>query len=333
MITTALAISALTLSGCSAGMSDMSATESSEYSAGQADQGAFDSTVQELGAPAADGALVNDAGLNREVITTGYMTVTVESPDTSTAEAIRITESVGGRVDGRSEYAPSEGNRGSSTLTLRIPASELTDALDKFKELGTLQEVSTNAEDVTMQSRDLEARITALDASVDRLLALLTKASDTETLVQLETAISSRQGELESLKSQKRYFDDQVAMSTLTLTLVSVADAPSVEPDTFLDGLAAGWAGLLAFFAGLLVLLGVLLPWLVLLAIIAGIVFLIVRAAVRSRRGSPSSAATEIGDTSNATVAADTPMTANNVDVADTSETTDAVAPEETKND
>ena len=291
-ITTALAFSALVLSGCSAGMSDLSTSESTEYLVDEAIEGRSGTSgdVQELGAPAADGALANESDISREVITTGYMAVTVVSPDDATAEAIRITESVGGRVDGRNEYAPSEGNRGSSTLTLRIPASDLTATLDKFKELGELQEVSTNAQDVTMQSRDLEARITALEASVDRLLALLTKASDTETLIQLETAISSRQGELESLKSQKRYFDDQVAMSTLTLSLVSEADAPTTEPNTFLDGLAAGWAGLVAFFSGLLVLLGVLLPWLVLLAIVGGVIVVIVRTALRSGRRSTSAA-------------------------------------------
>ena len=229
------------------------------------------------------------ADTSREVITTGYMSVTVKSPDEASTDAIRITESVGGRVDGRSEYAPNDGDRGSASLTLRIPASELTATLDKFKELGTLQEVSINSVDVTMESRDLEARINALDASVERLLALLTKAEDTDTLIQLETAISSRQGELESLKSQKRYFDDQVAMSTLTLNLDSVSDAPNVEPDNFFAGIITGWNSFVAFFAGLLVTLGVLVPWLIFTAIIAGIVVLIVRSIRRSRRNAAAS--------------------------------------------
>ncbi|QAV71223.1 DUF4349 domain-containing protein [Salinibacterium sp. UTAS2018] len=308
-ITTALALSLLVLSGCSAGMSDMSSSESGDYLVEETGEGLSGTTGNDQGidAPAADGALAPEADISREVITTGYMAVTVTSPDEASAEAIRITESVGGRVDGRNEYAPSEGNRGSSMLTLRIPASDLTATLDKFKELGELQEVSINAQDVTMQSRDLEARITALDASVDRLLALLTKAEDTDTLIKLETAISDRQGELESLKSQKRYFDDQVAMSTLTLSLVSEADAPSTEPNTFLDGLDAGWAALVAFFSGLLVLLGVLLPWIVFLAIIAGIIVVIVRASIRSHRRSTTATAPAAAPAATETVNADAP--------------------------
>ena len=274
-------------------MSDTSTSESQEFLVDQVDAGSSgDSTVLDQGAPAADGALVSESDISREVITTGYMSVIVKTPAEATAEAIRITESVGGRVDARNEYAPSVHSGGSSTLTLRIPASDLTATLDKFTDLGELQEVSTNAVDVTMQSQDLEARITALEASVDRLLALLTTADDTDTLIQLETAISSRQGELESLKSQQRYFDDQVAMSTLTLSLVSEAEAPSVEPGNFFDGLSAGWAALVAFFSGLLVLVGVLLPWIIFLAIIAAIIVMIVRFALRSRRVNPVTATT-----------------------------------------
>ena len=298
-ITTALALSTLTLAGCSAGVSEMAPGEPQVTlveEAADGRSGTADSLI--------DGGIAYDTGIaetSREVITTGFMSVTVTSPEDASSDAIRITESVGGRVDGRSQYAPRDGDRGSSTLTLRIPASELTATLDKFKELGTLQEVSINSVDVTMQSRDLEARITALDASVERLLALLTKAEDTETLIQLETAISSRQGELESLKSQKRYFDDQVAMSTLTLNLVSVADAPSVEPDDFFAGIITGWNSFVAFFAGVLVALGVLVPWLVFAAIIAGIIVLIVRAKRRSRRAAQASSGEVATPTAKAT--------------------------------
>ena len=285
-ITTALALSALTLSGCSAGVSESAPGDTQEYlveGAPDRASGSADSLAE--GGISADAAI---AETGRDVITTGYMSVTVTSPDEASAEAIRITESVGGRVDGRSEYAPNDDNRGSASLTLRIPASELTATLEKFKELGTLQEVSVNSVDVTMESLDLEARIGALDASVDRLLALLSEAETTDTLIQLETAISTRQGELESLKSQKRYIDDQVAMSTLTLNLVSVADAPSVEPGDFFSGIITGWNGFVTFFAGMLVTLGVLVPWIALTTLIVGIVVLI----VRSRRRSKSSRGT-----------------------------------------
>ncbi len=272
VIPTALLLSALALTGCSAASDSSYPNENLSAPAPEAGGSVQDSS----GTVAVDGSVID-----RQVITTGYVTITVADPLDAATEAIRITESVGGRVDGRSEYAPRGGDKGSATLTLRLPAANLTATLEKLKVLGEVQEVSLNATDVTMQVQDLDARITALSASVDRLIGLLATATDTDTLIQLETAISDRQGELESLKSQQRYLDDQVSLSTVTLNLVSEQVVPDAEPVTFLDGVVAGWNGFVAFFSGLLVVLGVLLPWLVLAgAITAVTIYLIKRRKV-----------------------------------------------------
>ena len=68
-----------------------------------------------------------------------------------------------------------------------------------------------------------------------------------------------------------------MSLSTITLNLVAEYNAPVEEPDTFVSGLAAGWNAFVAFFAGLLVALGVLLPWLVFAGIITAAVIWIVR--------------------------------------------------------
>ena len=234
------------------------------------------------------------ASADRQVITTGYVTITVDDPMASANDAVTIIEQAGGRVDGRTEYAPKdETDKGSATLTLRVPSDDLTETLDKLRELGTVQEVSLNSSDVTMVTQDLDARITALQASIDRMLVLQASATDVDTLIQLETAISDRQGQLESMEAQRRYYADQVSMSTVTLTLVSEFTAPPAEPDSFFSGLVAGWNAFVAFFAGLLVAAGVLLPWLVFGAIIAGVILLLLR--LRRRRAAiaadPSAAA------------------------------------------
>ena len=277
-IPTALVLATIALTGCSAA-SGQSASDSGGVSAPQAEPGTeFQSgTVSSDGSKSENGTEQVAAG-DRQVITTGWVTITVDDPTDAAADAVRITEQSGGRIDGRSEYAPQDGtDNGSATLTLRIPSAKLTATLDKLRELGTVEEVSLNSSDVTMTTQDLDARITALSASVDRLLTLLENATDTDTLIQLETAISDRQAQLESLESERRYYADQVSLSTVTLNLVTVFDGPVAQPGTFLDGLAAGWAAFVAFFAGLLVALGVLLPWLVLAGIITAAIIAIMR--------------------------------------------------------
>jgi hypothetical protein len=232
-------------------------------------------------APVSDSGIVKDesatSSVDRQVITTGWVTVVVEDPRDAASEAIHITEAAGGRVDGRSEYAPTEGDKGSATLTLRLPADDLSATLEKLGKLGDVREISLNSSDVTMVTQDLDARINALSASIDRLLVLLEGATDTDTLITLETAISDRQAQLESLESERRYYEDQVSLSTITLNLVTVADVPVETPDTFLSGLEAGWNAFVGFFAGLVVALGVLLPWLVFAGIITAIVIWIIK--------------------------------------------------------
>jgi hypothetical protein len=263
-IPVSLLLVSLALAGCSAGSAPVPMLEGPEISTGD--------TVK------SDAASGEATPADRQVITTGYVTITVDNPLDSADDAIRITEQSGGRVDGRSEYAPRDDtDKGSATLTLRIPSDSLTATLDKLRELGDVQEVSLNSNDVTMATQDLDARIAALSASIDRMLVLMSTATDTDSLIKLETAVSDRQADLEALQSERRYYADQVSLSTVTLNLVSEYNAPVEEPDTFLSGLQTGWNAFVAFFAGLVVALGVLLPWLVLAGIITAAVIWIVR--------------------------------------------------------
>jgi uncharacterized small protein (DUF1192 family) len=217
---------------------------------------------------------------DRSIVTTGTVTVTADDPIAAATEAVRIVEGAGGRVDARTENAPTENDNGSAVLTVRIPATSLNATLDELKALGDTEHVAINDVDVTAQTQDLDARIGALRASVDRLTALLTTATDTKVLIDLETAISERQGNLESMEAQRRSLADQVELTTIELSLISVTDAPLARPDTFWDGLLAGWAAFTGFVGFLLVALGVLVPWIVL----AGAAALVTLVVIRRRR-------------------------------------------------
>jgi hypothetical protein len=260
--------------------------------AASAGSGAYDEGVAAPQAPVSGGdaggeASFDDSGagspnVERQVIVSGNVTITADDPLEASKQAVRIVESAGGRVDARTEYAATDRDQGSAQLQLRIPADKLTAVLDQLEQLGTADEVALSTSDVTVQVQDLDARINALRASIERLNALIAQAQDIDDLIALEGEISNRQGELESLEAQKRYLDDQVAMSSISLYLRSDAQAPPKNPDTFWSGLGAGWDAFVAFWAGLLVVLGVLLPWLITLGVIAALIVWIVR--TRRRR-------------------------------------------------
>ncbi len=284
----ALALTALLLSGCAA------ATESSDSGGmpGVGAPGVEEAPISEEsgaigGDLSGDGSTDPDAG-DRSIVTTGYLYLTVEAPLEAAAEAISIVEQAGGRVDGRQEYAPREtsysSDAGGAELVLRIPSSRLTATLDELKALGEVEELQLSSTDISREVQDIDARVEALRASITRLLALQGQAATVEDLIALETAISDRQAQLESYEAQQRLLADQVSLSTITLVLGSPEVAPPDEPDTFLTGLVAGWEALVGFGSVLLVIAGVLLPWLVVLGIIALTVVVIVRGVVTRRR-------------------------------------------------
>ncbi|TFD86231.1 DUF4349 domain-containing protein [Cryobacterium serini] len=221
---------------------------------------------------------------NRDVITTGSLSITATDPVKASESAVTITEQAGGRIDSRSENPATDIQPASANLTLRIPSDELDRTLTELKKLGRLNFVSLTAKDVTQQSQDLDARITALTTSVDRLLALMVSATTTTDLISIESALSSRQGELESLQSQRDFLADQIDYSTVQLELVAEGTVAAGGPDTFWTGVIAGWTALVTALGGLLIGLGVALPWLIVLAIFTAIVLLIVRLFARRRK-------------------------------------------------
>jgi len=289
---TALAV-VVVLSGCTADTASLQSSDSSAPMEQQpatgfaspndatAESGASDGGISRL-----EGGTAVAAAVDRQVVTTGSMTVTADDPIEAAGTATTIVERVGGRVDARRETAPTDDGRGSATLTLRVPSETLNATIDELEELGTSQNVALDRVDVTTQTQDLAARISASRASVDRLTALLATATDVEVLITLETAISDRQGALESMEAQQRSLADQVSLSTLDLYLVSPEDSPAATPDTFWSGLVTGWTSFTGFVGLVLVAAGVLLPW----ALVAGVLGLGVVLVMRRIRRRPASA-------------------------------------------
>lgn len=210
-----------------------------------------------------------------DVITTGYLTLIVDSPSEAADEITNIVTDSGGRIASRSDYTPVEYSGPSSYLEARIPSDDLDATLEQIKAVGDVQEVSINVVDVSLQKVDLDARIEVLEAAIARLTELVATAETTTDLVAIETGLSERQAELDSLTSQREYLSDQTLFATISITLQTPVDAQPVDPDGFFDGIVQGWESILAFFAGLVVWAGILVPWLGLLVVVVGVLMLI----------------------------------------------------------
>jgi len=282
----AAALLALLLAGCSMG-------------AGQSDSPAMEPGVAGPQAPVTEGedatggtADGDQAADDRSVITTGWVSITVDDPVDVAQQAVDLTEQRGGRVDSRSETPGTDTQPASASLTLRIPSDDLDPFLAELRELGTVNSVSLHASDVTQQRNDLDGRIAALTASVDRLQQLLAQATTIADLIAIESELTTRQAELDSLTQQRDALVDQVDYSTITVELVTEGVAPDPLPDDFWSGVMAGWSALLGFATWLGVAVGVLLPWVLAALVIGAIVLVIVVLATRGRRSKPTTTET-----------------------------------------
>ncbi len=262
LIGTGLLAALILLTGCEGG--------------GAGGSGAVDDKV-EAGAPS---PTTQEAP--REIIRNADIAVRVPDVRQSVAQANAIAADASGRTS--SESITVEGESVYAYLTLRVPAETLDDVLARLGQLGDVQSVNVTSEDVTTQVVDLDARISALQTSVDRLEQLLSQATSAQALVEIERELSARQAELDSLTAQRAVLADAVALSTVYVSLTPESEAAQFTPPGFLSGLESGWNALRTVVATVITAAGFLLPFALALAVVAVPIIVVVFALRRRRR-------------------------------------------------
>jgi hypothetical protein len=299
----ALALGLTALSGCS-GSSDDSGAASSAADAPQAAReksvagsaGQDDVAAKEAAtAGAAISTAVDPAVLNRKLSRRADISVTVADVDVAATKVRSIAAAAKGIV--LSEAISSEpgapGTGGYSTITISVPTEALDATLDRVAELGDVHSRNASTEDVTAQYIDTESRVETMQASVERVRALMGQATRLADIVSLEAELSRRQADLEALQSQLAALDDAVTLAPIEVRL-STDESVLAEADDdtgFLAGLTAGWEAFTASVAVLLTVVGAVLPFAVVIALVAVPLLLWLR-----RRGSrPLAAAAQPG--------------------------------------
>jgi hypothetical protein len=260
---TVLALAAIALTGCSSTSSELPVSNVNGYEPGAPAVGGSNS---DLGSAAGISSIRDES-----VITTAYAFLTGDNPVAVVDELEKQSAAAQGKIDGRSVMSDADGNVTSISLTVRIPAAAVDSFLTGLDEIATVHNLSQNSTDVTLIVTDYEARISALETSIARFIALGNSAKTTQDLIEIESALAERQAQLEQLQSEMRYYSDQIALSTVQIDIGLPESATDPIPDDFWGGIVAGWNGLLAFFGGTLVAFGMVIPW---IPVIAGLVWL-----------------------------------------------------------
>ncbi|WP_326587352.1 DUF4349 domain-containing protein [Streptomyces sp. NBC_01294] len=280
---------ALALTGCGAAdegratSADKAAVAPAPASGGKAPEGAQGAAAAP--APAASPADKNapPAVVRPNVIRTATLGIETTDAQKALAAARTAADGAGGYVGNESTRRGEDG-RMTSTVTLRVPGERYDAVLGAMEGSGKLLHRKVDAQDVTEKVADIGSRVASQQASVARVRDMMGKASTLSDVVMLESELSRRQSDLESLLAQQTALKDQTSMGTITLEVSEPAVKPEAvekkekEP-TFLGALAGGWDVFTRIVRYLTVAVGALLPF----ALTAALVLFVVR-LYRSRR-------------------------------------------------
>ncbi len=231
-------------------------------------------------------ALEGTAG--QKVISDAQMEIEVESGRFEAVfdQALMLADRYGGYIVSSGAHASGEdGGMKSGSMAIRVPAASFSRALADAGKLGEVKVQQIQTQDVTEEYVDLEARIANSEAHVQALLALLAKAKTVDEVLQVQQVLTGAQQQLEELKGRLRYLDEHTSYSTLALTIYETGAVITTSTEWgFTGALKDAVRNLVRAVNAIVRGLGVLVPVLIVLGIIAYVIYRIWLSVTRRRR-------------------------------------------------
>ena len=268
-----LAVVALLLSGCAADSSDTSTAAPASGSSDELADAPGGAPVPAAvpggvtgGSTAGGGVTGPTSTLGRAtptttaVVRTGELEVGVSDVARAADEAARVVTAARGQVEG--DDRARDGGPPRAVLRLRVPPAAFDATVARLAGLGEERSRRLGSQDVNEQVVDLDSRLATQRASVARVRALLSQATDLGEVVQVEAELTKRTADLESLEARLAALTAQVDLAGITLQLTA-QDSPALAGGAlgFSDGLREGFDALRAAGRGVGVTAGALLPW------------------------------------------------------------------------
>lgn len=161
----------------------------------------------------------------------------VEDPLARLNEIGALANSLGGFVVSSNQYETTTRNGvqvPEATITIRVPAKSLDEALTKIKAgVVDIQSETRSGEDVTDQYVDLQSRLKARQAAESQLMKMMEQAQKAEDALAIFNQLIQIQSEIEVLKGQISYYDQASALSAISVRLIAEESIQPIE--------IAGW--------------------------------------------------------------------------------------------
>jgi hypothetical protein len=214
------------------------------------------------------------------------LTVSNGSVQTSLAKLGSLAKEDGGFVVSTEAVASTQksANYSNGTIVLQVPQRLFATLVTQVQHVGRSTSINVQSSDVTSQYVDLQARITALDASRRQYLSIMTRATTIGDILAVQAQLNSLQSQIEQLQGQMNLLDNETTYGSLTVRLTEAGHLTSAKHSS---GLAKAWRdsieGFVAGFEWLIRITGPMLFVALLLGALYGVTKFI-RRAIRRRR-------------------------------------------------
>lgn len=230
------------------------------------------------------------AGAERKIIRSAYLSMETTKFDRTVDGIIgKVNVYLGyiesSEIQGKPTYQDQVSNR-RAHFEIRVPSKSFDSFILDMSELGNVTSRQIRGEDITGQYLDVEARLKSLKLQEERLLTLLSKAEKLQDIIELERELSRVRYEIENYTGTLKQWDNMVQYSRVSVDVYEVREIKQEEPepitwgDRIISGFIKSWVSIGKLFADLVVFLVSAVPYLLILAVIAWVVW---NAVKRSR--------------------------------------------------
>ena len=187
----------------------------------------YSTDVTEENIPSKTESMDNSVEQNRKLIKTAFITLESKKFD----ETISIINKQTKTFEGYIAESKTEGsNERHADITVKVPAKSLDEFLNVTTEAATIIEQEISINDITSNYVDTESHIAALKAEQSALLAILKKAENIDSTLQIYNQLSEVNYQLENYERQLKAYDNSVEYATISISV------NEVERETPQDG-------------------------------------------------------------------------------------------------
>lgn len=174
--------------------------------------------VQPLLAQAGTGRPVNRPG--RLIIKDGQITLVVSDTDVALGRITQIISDLDGYIISSRVWreAVLGVDQKFGTLTVGVPVERFEAALVRLREIGSqVKDEQASGQDVSDEYVDLDSRLESLEATRERILSFLEKATTVEETLQVNAQLAEVEEDIAQVRGRMNYLFDRAAFSTITI--------------------------------------------------------------------------------------------------------------------